>query len=168
MSGEPFFKQPRSAKVERHRRFLKRKGAEDAEKKRVRGRDRFCRFPLCGCRHAGLRTEVSHSRHKGMGGNPKGDRSSADLMVLVCSARHKENRVAIDRGTLTWEPLTDAGAFGPIAWSMRQDELPKDLQDVPIGADPWIELARETAIGVYESLTPRQRTILKYLATMDL
>jgi hypothetical protein len=104
---------------------MKAKDAEDAEKQKVRRRDGYCRFPLCGCGKMRLRTEVSHSEHKGMGGNPAGDRSKADLMVLVCHRRHKDGRVAIDKGTLRWRALTARGRQRPdrLGHSGRHDRV---------------------------------------------
>src|SRR5216110_2341889 len=138
MTFESNFKNPIAGRIVRARAAAKRKGKEDGEKRKVRGRDRYCRMPLCGCRKFRLALHVSHSRHKGMGGNPAGDRSLAALMLLVCSARHKENRIAIDRGTLRWRALTRAGANGPVAWDVDRDAM-RVIADGR--ADDWIELA---------------------------
>jgi hypothetical protein len=151
---EPHFKHPVSTKVERFVRRTKRDNEEDAEKRKVRNRDKYCRFPMCGCGKMKLRTEVSHAQHKGMGGNPARDRSKAELMVLVCGARHKDNVTSIDRGNIRWRPLTALGSNGPIAWDVRS-----------VSGD-WFELARETAPHVYQPFSSKQQATLLKLSEM--
>lgn len=156
------FKEPIARKV---RKGLARKIVENEEtrkKREVRLRDRFCRFPLCGCRKFKLGTHVSHSRHKGMGGNPEGDRSAPSLMVLVCSARHRENRVSIDQGTLRWEGLTAKGADGPIEWSVDLTAFRGQH-----GPAQWVTVARERALHSHEDLSLKQQAILEKLAEME-
>jgi hypothetical protein len=131
---------------------------EDVEKAAVRRRDRLCRFPLCGCRKLGLRREVSHDAHKGMGGNPAGDRSDRRTMVLLCVHRHQHGAVSRHKGTLRAAYLTAKGYEGPVAWWV-------DLSEV--GQPPaWLEVARESAPGQLEPLTETQATILETLAKM--
>jgi len=165
---KPHFKEGTSTKVDRFKRRMQAKGKEDAEKQKVRRRDGYCRFPLCGCGRMRLRTEVSHSEHKGMGGNPAGDRSKADLMVLVCHRRHKDGRVAIDKGTLRWRALTARGSNGPIAWDV---DLPPSCDLYALlpanRKSPWFELARETAPHTYQPMRDLQIKILKGLAEME-
>lgn len=132
-----------SRKVARGLKRLKRKATEDATMKVVRGRDKYCRFPLCGCKRFGLRLEVSHQKHRGMGGNPAGDRTDTRTMVLVCSARHRENKYSLDRGTIRWRGITAAGADGPIVWEV---EAP---QRGPYTSG-WKVVAIEKDIHVYE------------------
>jgi hypothetical protein len=161
---KPHFKDdPISAKV---RNGVKRREvtvAEQKEMRKVRLRDKYCRVPLCGCKKFGLLLHVSHQKHRGMGGNPAGDRTVPELMVLVCSARHRENRIAMDRGTLAWRPLTDQGANGPIAWEIDCDALEPSMAGIYRG---WRQLARERAIHVYEPLDEWQAHTLKRLAEM--
>lgn len=153
-------------KAEKDRK-LKRQKAERDNKGEVRKRDLTrCRFPSCGCRKLGLalqaRQEVSHSRHKGMGGNPSGERSAAELMVLLCRHRHQDGAVSIHKGTLRAKFLTPAKFNGPIAWEADSSRL------WPNADEQWIELARETAIQKWEPFTPKQQVILERLAEMDL
>lgn len=174
----PHFKGAGSRKVARGLKRETRLAGENAHKKQVRTRDKFCRFPLCGCSRFSLRLEVSHAKHKGMGGNPKADRSEPELMVLVCSARHKENVFSIDRGTLRWRPLTDKGSAGPIAWSIAlfdllrvaktegSDLLTLALADIKPRTQ-WFELARERSIHTCEPSTPAQSVILAWLRGME-
>jgi hypothetical protein len=99
VNGPMFKDSAKAPKVARRvRKTLARRLIENEEerhKREVRLRDRYCRFPLCECRKFGLALHVSHSRHKGAGGNPKGDRSLPELMVLIDAARHRENRMSI-------------------------------------------------------------------------
>lgn len=162
--GVPNFKPERvSKKVRRFIQRSDRKKEEDKQKAEVRKRDKYCRFPLCGCKRFQLQMHVSHKEHKGMGGNPAGDRSVPELMVYVCAARHRENPVAIDRGTVRWEPLTEEGANGPIAWYVKARP---GLVTGP--ALEWFLVAVETALHVYEPLSPAQKSVLSRLAEMTL
>lgn len=162
--GVPQFKPERvSKKVTRFIQRSERKLAEDKNKGKVRKRDKYCRFPLCGCKKFRLALHVSHKVHKGIGGNPAGDRSVPELMVYVCAARHRENPVSIDRGSLRWEPLTEEGANGPIAWHVRA--RPGLITGPQL---EWFLVAVETAPHVYEAFSPAQRSVLTRLAEMTL
>lgn len=156
------FKQPRARKIARVLKRTKLKTAEDKEKKAVRFRDKVCRFPFCGCRKFGLALHVAHQKHKGMGGNPKGDRSDPALMVQVCSARHRENIMSIDRGTIRWRALTKDGANGPIAWDVDLQVLTGDIE-----CRRWLEVAREAAVGYPVSYERHTTELLRGLAQME-
>lgn len=167
MGFETNFKEPRSAKVDRFNRRMKRNGAEDANKAEVRRRDKYCRFPLCGCRKFGIRVdgrqEVSHNRHKGMGGNPKGERSAPELMIYACHWRHQEARISIHRGTLRWLPVDeDAGSNGPVVWEVDAEALRLN------GLSGWLELAREVDVQRWQPFTEWQASILKQLSAMSI
>lgn len=173
----PQFKQAAgSAKVKRGKKREARADREDAKKAEVRLRDRYCRFPLCGCKRFQLALrEVSHSKHKGMGGNPAEDRSDPDSMVLLCDARHKANKFSVDRKTLRWKPLTKDGSDGPIAWEIDAREL-RSIQRTPaliflaiaqLPPTRWFELARETQPHLYEPTSSEQSAILAWLRGMD-
>lgn len=159
-------------KKQRERRQKLRK-AETDSKGEVRRRDRFCRFPLCGCRSLGLqlkaRPEVSHDKHKGAGGNPSGDRSHAAGMVLLCVHRHQHGAVSIHKGTLRPHFLEPDKFDGPIAWLVDLEALEKGRHThVPKGGR-WFELAREAGRPqAWEPLTERQRSYLTRLAEMEL
>lgn len=156
---------------ERRKRRRKTKTKETDAKRDVRLRDRYCRFPLCGCKRAGYALHVSHKVHKGMGGNPAGDRSTADSMVYICAPRHREHVLSIDRGTLRWVALTPMGAEGPIAWEYQPGEVFLPLTNMLMTRLPvrgeWFELARERSIHVYEPLTEVQKGLLKEIARMQ-
>ena len=88
---------------------------EDAEKRKVRVRDRVCRWPNCPeCRRYKSRLEVAHLDAKGIGGD-HGERSTADRMVLLCMLVHQGPR-SLHSGDRRIEPLTVAGANGPCAF----------------------------------------------------
>lgn len=153
------FKGPRVTTAKRRaRKSARLKRGENKNKEIVRDRDVICRFPLCLCSMVGLFAEVSHRRHKGMGGDPTGERSATGLMLLVCNARHKDSKVSIDKGTVRWEPLTAAGADGPIVWWI---DLGAISDTVPLGT--WFEVGRETVRGRLAPSTDVQRNILYQL-----
>lgn len=156
----PSFPKPmRSATVDRRKKRSLLKRAEDAAMAKVRRRDKKCRFPLCGCRKLGLTLHVSHQRHRGMGGNPAGDRTVPELMVLVCSARHRELPISIDRGTVRWRPLTEDGANGPIAWDLNAS-LVRGYPLSSTESSDWFQIAEEIAPGVLIEPTANERSIL--------
>ena len=106
-----------SARVVAHRHRQETSAHEKREKATVRRRDPVCRFPRCACRWLRLALAVAHLRHKGSGGNPSGDRSLAPLMIRLCSARHRESYISLDRETVLITPLSSAaGTRGPCRW----------------------------------------------------
>jgi hypothetical protein len=146
------------------RRVLKKRktdAVENSHKDEVRKRDRYCRFPLCGCDTFKLSRHVAHLRHKGMGGNPAGDRSGASHMILLCSARHKDNQVSVDQGTLRIVPLVrKKGTAGPCAFYIEATVLGSPGK--------WLEVGHETAPHIFEPFTVTQRGVLRTLADMQL
>src|SRR4030095_16608414 len=99
------------------------KTRENKNKQLVRDRDVYCRFPLCRCRQLAILPHVSHQVHKGMGGDPTGERSVPSLMIMLCAWRHREAPISIDNKTLRWRALTRAGAAGPVAWDVKISAL---------------------------------------------
>lgn len=164
--GRPIKKKPGGTAKRRAARDRKLKREERENKAFVRARDGDghghlarqtgrCRFPLCGCHERGFFVEVSHKFHKGMGGDPTGERSQPEVMICLCNWRHKEAKFSIDKKNLRWIPIDDvAGANGPVIWEMF-------LLDAG-----WFELAREVGVQILEALTPRGDTILNDLAGM--
>ena len=130
----------------------------------VRLRDKFCRFPLCGCRRFNLTAHVAHQIHRGMGGNPALDRTVPDKMMLLCSARHKENVISLDRGTLRVRPLTNDKLSGPCAFDV--DIVAMGYMPIKTGRPRWLEVGRETALHVFEPSTPEQAVVLTALQQM--
>lgn len=165
----PHFKVRSSLKVQRALASADVRAREDTNKTKVRKRDKFCRFVDCGCYRFKLALHVSHQEHKGAGGNPKGERSHPDLMLLVCSARHRENRISIDNKTLRWRAIgRDAKGNVLIAWDVDERALKHGPATMTTYRQKWIEIARETALHIFEPLTPHQAEIVTQLRTMTI
>ncbi len=118
---------------------------EKAAKVAVRKRDRRrCRWPHC--RHTRLSLHVAHLTHKGMGGDPTGERSLSGRMILLCYLHHYGDKQqahqegSLDRGDLQIEPETAAGTWGPCAFSRKGDD------------GEWYLVARELAPFVLERI----------------
>ena len=163
-------------KRERAKRKRGRKSLELEQMQAVRDRDISCRFPMCGCRHLGTAFHVAHLRHRGIGGNPAGDRTQRAGMVLFCSTRHHDSIIALDRGTMICEPLTERGTDGPVRWLIEPFAFARALQshegDVAFLvrmrlSDGWFILATETAPHVLEPLTDAQQDVLTFLRAMS-
>lgn len=165
-SAGPHFKTGQtSVKVTRAKVRLDRKAKEEASMRKARKRDgNRCRMPMCDCKRFKLRLDVSHQVHRGIGGNPAGDRSDTSLLMTVCCARHKDHAVSIDKGTLRWIALTDQGANGPVKWEVQASAV------LPRAHDRWIEIAREVQVQLVNVglLTDTQRAILTILKEMTL
>ncbi len=163
----------KTAKKLRAKRARRLKRSERAEKADVRKRDKHCRFPRCGCRRVGgmkAVPTVSHQEHKGMGGDPKGQRSIAELMILLCKWRHQDAPFSQHKQTLRAVFLTDENFNGPIAWMINWGALQQKLlpaQERSPVVDDWRELARETAINEFEPFTDWQEEVLDELAGME-
>lgn len=155
---------PKIAKVKAQRET---KNAEHANMRRARRRDGYCRFPGCPCETFRLVLEVAHAaQHRGMGGNPAGDRSDPSKLILMCVARHRANRISVDKGTLRIRPLNKrAGYGGPCAFDVDKREL---LGLYAVARPLWMELGRETARHVWEPFTDVQRAMLARLEEMKL
>jgi len=146
---------------------MSRSLVEQKNKRSARARDKFkCRFPWCGCARIKLsidaRLEVSHDVHKGMGGNPSGDRSTTAGLITLCRHRHQDGRVSRHKGTLRTRYLTHRGNDGPVAW-----EVDLDAFSEPSMGARWFEVAREKAVQTLEPLTQQQEHVLRALAEMD-
>lgn len=136
--------------------------SEDANKQAARKRDSYkCRFPLCGCRRAGLRLEVSHQEHKGAGGNPSGSRSQVKGLITLCVHRHQDGAVSIHKGTLKIKPLTTAGTNGPVAFLVDRSLVWPQFK-----RDRWFQVAQETAVQQLAPPSPVQQAVLERLAEL--
>lgn len=148
------------------RRALTRAPIVSEEKRRmdlVRRTDKYCRFPWCGCRRFKLTLHVAHLEHRGMGGNPKGDRTAPELLILLCSARHRENAIALDRKTIRIRPLVaKLGTRGPCAFDIDM----RTFRGQPAGPAKWLEVAREKAPHQLEYPSLAQQEILNVLQEM--
>lgn len=141
---------------------------ERVNKEKVRLRDDVCRFPLCGCKqghgHAMKRVPtVSHDRHKGMGGDPTGEASRPELMLLLCKWRHQDAPVSRHAGTMKTTYRTELKNDGPLIFAVDLFAVYPGLYSRP-GA--WLEVARESEPGVLEPLTLDGEQVLNDLAEM--
>jgi hypothetical protein len=151
---EPQWKPQRgTAKDEAEQRRARREQREAEAKANVRRRDRYCRFPLCGCDRERLARHVAHARHKGMGGNPLGERSDPEQMILLCSARHRESVYSFDKGTVEIAPLTPLGFAGPCVFTV-------------LWLGDWHLVGREERIHEFQPFDPEQRHLLRKLAEL--
>jgi hypothetical protein len=66
-----------------------------------------CRYPRCP--HRSLVVVACHVIHRGMGGNPQGDRTRVDLLISFCVIHHR----LYDEGKLDFDQKTAAGTRGP-------------------------------------------------------
>lgn len=159
----------------RKRKRAKLTAAERANKDLVRERDRHCRFPRCGCINAGHGLKgiptVSHDQHKGMGGDPTGDRSQPELMIVLCKWRHQDAPVSRHAMTLRTRYLTPEKNNGPLAFEVDLHAVYPGLYE---RSGVWFEVAREYWLGgvfappfTLEPLTDEQARILDDLAEMD-
>lgn len=158
MTFQTNFKPSRTARKKAEKKVKGERITKEVNaKKEVRIRDGYrCRFPLCGCQKLGLPKECVHRRHKGMGGNPTGDRSTPAGMIYVCNHRHQFGAVSFHKGTLEAIPLDESTGYnGPVRWEVDT-------------AEGWVEVARETSVQHIEPLTAKQSNILQLLAEMDL
>jgi len=147
---------------DRAKRARGRKGIEVSAKTIVRRKDKTCRFPRCGCRDTGHALAVAHQAgHKGAGGNPKGDRSTPDKMILLCAPRHRENPISLDRGTVQIVPSTPAGTRGPCAFWVERKAL-----RLPPAEWRYFCVGVETAPHIFEPFTPEQLAVLNRLREM--
>lgn len=164
------------------------KAKEAINKKAAKRRDSYrCRFPLCGCKSLGLaldaRLESSHDKHKGIGGNPAGDRSAPELLVSLCLHRHQDGAVSRHKGTLRSRYLSTRGNNGPLAWDVDCAYVLEALRRAGLGLpdggllieahDPnsrveFVEVAREVKVQQLGPLAPWQTAVLKQLAEMEL
>lgn len=94
---------------------------ETVEKRKVRLRDQFCRWPSCDycSRYKHLTLHVAHVNDKGMGGD-HGLRSTADQMILLCALRHA-GPTSLHSGHCRITPITDRGTDGPCQYEMADE-----------------------------------------------
>lgn len=169
MTFQSNWKPSRTArKIEERKTKLSRRRDEDNAKKEVRKRDKVCRFPLCGCKRLGLALHASHQTHKGMGGDPTGERSTTAGLILLCGHRHQFGRISRHAGTMKAMPHSSAqGCDGPVSWYVRRDEIPDEAVPTALFGQEWVCVADEVSPGRLAQPLPWQLVILKRLAEMD-
>ena len=115
MSLEPLTKPARgTALLERRERVAKHQASEKATMRKARIRDGSkCRVPFCPFEPRKLTIDVAHRVHRGMGGNPKLDRTTLDGLICLCRIHHGQ----YDAAQLDIEPLSPEGFSGPCEFS---------------------------------------------------
>lgn len=103
-----------TAWLDSRKRRADRKAEEDKAMRDAKARDRHvCRFPACEYMPKKPRIDAAHSIHRGMGGNPDGDRTKRELLIAFCFIHHRQ----WDLGEFDVEPLTDRIFDGPVAFT---------------------------------------------------
>jgi len=126
-----------TALLEREHRKAALKAEEDAVIADAKRLDGFrCRWPEQHKCRGGL--EGAHVfLHRGMGGNPAGDRTTVEAILTVCAWIHRRGPESIDGKQLKVEAETAQGTRGPCAY----------YRSTP---DGWHMVARERAPFIYE------------------
>lgn len=136
MAHQTFFKDPRgTALLHSRARRAERTAHEQREMQAALKRDgRVCRWPACEYRTKDLPIDPCHVfQHRGMGGDPSGDRTRQDLIMAACRMHHG----LIDNGTCEVHALTDKGTDGPVMFFKKHPETGR-----------MEHVATETRIGV--------------------
>jgi hypothetical protein len=74
-----------------------------------------CRVPHCPYRAKKLPIDPAHQVHRGIGGDPKGTRTTRATVIALCRCCHG----AYDRGDLDIEAMTHLIFDGPCAFYRR-------------------------------------------------
>jgi hypothetical protein len=101
-------RQRRAELVQHERREMQAAKKRDGNK---------CRVPYCEFASMKLPIDVAHMRHRGMGGNPKGDRTERRLLVTLCRRHHG----LYDGAELEIEPMTAALMDGPLLFAQLSE-----------------------------------------------
>ncbi len=103
--------------AERKAKRQERVNAEKATMREARKRDgNVCRFPMC--RHKSMPVDVAHMIHRGIGGNPAGDRTQTELLWTACRIHHGQ----YDAGLIDVQPQDSIlGANGPMDFFARTE-----------------------------------------------
>jgi hypothetical protein len=96
-----------------------RVAAEQAEMQAALKRDeRKCRVPRCEYAGRKLPIDPCHQTHRGMGGDPTGNRTMQATIISLCRIHHG----MYDRGTLDIEHVTASQQFdGPCAFYVETE-----------------------------------------------
>ena len=109
-SGPMWKDEPGEYRLEKRRVVRKRKATEQAVIESAKRRDHYrCRWP--GCLWRDLRVEGAHAtEHRGMGGDPTGERTQRHLIITLCLRHHKR----FDAHRLDVVFLSERGTDGPL------------------------------------------------------
>ncbi len=117
-------------------RRAERVAAENDVMRQAKVRDGYrCRFPGCEYMSKKPRLETAHQRHRGIGGNPDGSRTTLPELVTLCWLHH----AAYDRHEIDIQPLSVDGFNGPAVFYVRSE------------SGKWVHVATEQRIGVSEA-----------------
>jgi hypothetical protein len=119
MSEHVSFPKPKRgmALLARRQKTAERVKAEQKAMREAKQRDsQTCRRPRC--QHKKLPVDACHMRHRGMGGNPKGDRTTRATVISLCRIDHG----LYDAGDLWIEPLTAQDFDGPCEFYEKHQE----------------------------------------------
>lgn len=98
--------------------------------------ERRCRVPRCEFAGKTLPIDPCHLIHRGMGGNPKGDRTTRDSVIALCRVHHGR----LDAGLLEIDPLTPKGTDGVCDYRAFNEE---DGRWEHIGTDRLYRVSEE-------------------------
>lgn len=122
MTHQSFFKEPRGSYVlDREKVKAERKQAEHQHIADAKKRDGYrCRWPeVHKCR---FDLEGAHVfQHRGMGGDPSGERTDISLILTVCGWIHRRGPESIDGKQLKVEAETPDGTNGPLSFWKRDE-----------------------------------------------
>jgi len=109
--------QPKPAKGSHWLAGRKRRGERTAHEQRemqaAKKRDgNVCRRPRCRFMHLKPAIDPAHQKHRGMGGDPKGTRTTRATVISLCRPHHG----MYDVDDLRIEPLTADNFDGPCDW----------------------------------------------------
>lgn len=78
-----------------------------------------CRVPRCEYASKKLPIDPAHKVHRGIGGDPRGTRTTLDTIIGLCRIHHGQ----YDQGVLVIEPLQEALGFnGPCAYYVPAED----------------------------------------------
>ena len=99
-----------SALLARRARAERRRAEARTIMREARHRDGDrCQFPGCAYRAMSMPIDVCHLRHRGMGGNPAGDRTTRQTLITLCRVHHGQ----YDAADFDIRPLQTCGTDGP-------------------------------------------------------
>ena len=102
-----------TAKQAHHQTRLDRTAHEQREMQAALKRDgKKCRVPRCEFAKFDFKIDPCHQNHRGMGGNPSGDRTTRATIISLCRRHHD----LYDRGVIDIEPLTAKQFDGPCSF----------------------------------------------------
>lgn len=119
--GKPIRKPALGEKITDHRKkTAETKAHEQKQMQAALVRDeRKCRVPRCEFASKKLPIDACHLRHRGIGGNPSGDRTTRETIIALCRTHHGR----YDRAEMDIIPQTPAKFDGPCDYANRNGEV---------------------------------------------